>query len=356
MAFHVNGKGEPGKCTAQPGRCPFGGLEDHHATVEEARLAYEDAMGPELIPPVRTKKAALGKLTRQEAIELDQFFTKDELSRECLEKFADKLEALGYDAAELNFVEPSAGGGSFVRAAEAVFPGRPVAKGDLAPKAEDIHQLDFLNDDYAPLLEGERNDRVVIGNPPFGYKARLAKDFINRAFEFSDTVVFVIPVQFQKYWTQKDIDPEAKLVHDETLPYDAFTVNGADYGVQCCFQVWTKRDSSLPDLRKRVKPPQTHPDFDTWIVSSKPESKRHLTEADWDYAVVTQGFKGNFEVIPRTEAHRLSPKRQYMLMKAKTPEAAQRLSTMDYEALANKNTTRVKGFGKADLIEAYASA
>ena len=77
------------------------------------------------------------------------------------------------------------------------------------------------------------------------------------------------------------------------------------------------------------------------------------TEADWDYAVVSQGFKGNFEVIPRERADELSPKRHYMLMKAKTPEAAERLQTLDYEELAGRSTTRVKGFGKADLVEAY---
>lgn len=355
MRYHINYKGNPGVCTAQTGGCPFGDAEDdHYSSPEDARVAFEAEWESENVPRIRTKKAEeLGKLTRQQAIELDQFFTKDELSESALATLSQKLGSLGYDPDKVHFVEPSAGGGSFVRAAEAVFPGRPVAKGDLAPKSEDIYRLDFINEDYSPLVQGDDQQRITIGNPPFGYKAELAKQFINRAFEFSDTVVMVLPIQFQKWGTQKDIDPDAKLIHDETLPYDAFTVNGTDYGVQCCFQIWTKRDTSDPDLRKRTKSPTTHDDFTTWYVSSKPESKRHMKEADWDFAVVSQGFKGNFEVIPRERAHELSPKRHYMLMKAHSPEAAEKLKSMDYEELASKNTTKVKGFGKADLVEAY---
>lgn len=42
--FHINWKGEPGVCTAKPGNCPLGGgEEDHFASKDEARAAYEAA-------------------------------------------------------------------------------------------------------------------------------------------------------------------------------------------------------------------------------------------------------------------------------------------------------------------------
>lgn len=45
MAFHVNDNGDPGSCSAQPGKCPFGGVEEHYPTADEARQAYERTMG-----------------------------------------------------------------------------------------------------------------------------------------------------------------------------------------------------------------------------------------------------------------------------------------------------------------------
>ena len=43
--FHINGKGEPGPCSAQADGCPFGGEESHYSSPEAAREAYEAKMG-----------------------------------------------------------------------------------------------------------------------------------------------------------------------------------------------------------------------------------------------------------------------------------------------------------------------
>ncbi len=42
--FHLNPKtGEPGLCSAQSGRCPFGSLEEHFGSSQEARKAFESS-------------------------------------------------------------------------------------------------------------------------------------------------------------------------------------------------------------------------------------------------------------------------------------------------------------------------
>lgn len=42
MTFHVNPKtGNPGRCSARNGNCPFGNAEEHYATKEQAREAFE---------------------------------------------------------------------------------------------------------------------------------------------------------------------------------------------------------------------------------------------------------------------------------------------------------------------------
>lgn len=48
--FHINGKGEPGRCSAQHGGCPFGGENEHYVTKEGASVAYERSMADGSIP------------------------------------------------------------------------------------------------------------------------------------------------------------------------------------------------------------------------------------------------------------------------------------------------------------------
>lgn len=56
MKYHVNAKGEPGRCSANAGKCPFGGEDRHHESAQEARSAYEARMTESLIPAGMEKK------------------------------------------------------------------------------------------------------------------------------------------------------------------------------------------------------------------------------------------------------------------------------------------------------------
>lgn len=42
--YHVNDKGEAGRCGAYSGGCPFGGDSDHYTSPEEARAGFEEKM------------------------------------------------------------------------------------------------------------------------------------------------------------------------------------------------------------------------------------------------------------------------------------------------------------------------
>lgn len=50
--YHINSKGEPGKCSASVGTCPYGDGRDHYPSEAAAREAYELKMGNDTtIPP-----------------------------------------------------------------------------------------------------------------------------------------------------------------------------------------------------------------------------------------------------------------------------------------------------------------
>lgn len=276
------------------------------------------------------------------AKELDQFYTRPEVASWAVRELKSLFPTLGYN--DPVFVEPSAGTGAFLKA---LGKNDKWIAGDLEPHYPGVLERNFLEDE---LPVAERDSAVIFGNPPFGKKSKLALAFVERSFDYSDTVAFILPVQFRKYITQKQIKSTAKLVYDELCPENSFVFNGKDYDVRCCFQVWTLRETELPDLRTRTAPPTKHVDFTTWTYNAT-EGAEFVFSEDWEFAVRRQGW-GDFTPLHREDDPELSRKIQWMLFKPHTEKARENLLSIDYEELAKKNTS-VRGFGKADLVEEY---
>lgn len=55
--FHINSKGQPGKCGATQGNCPFGGEHQHYDTPAKAQAAYELSMAASTVAPTVKKEA-----------------------------------------------------------------------------------------------------------------------------------------------------------------------------------------------------------------------------------------------------------------------------------------------------------
>lgn len=115
----------------------------------------------------------------------DAYFTPDETALRC-------VEALYEHEPELEgrpVVEPSAGGGAFLRALAAVGKHGELRAYDLEPMAPGIERANFLEDEIAPFEPGT----VVIGNPPYGIRNALSIRFIKRSFELgADRVAFLL--------------------------------------------------------------------------------------------------------------------------------------------------------------------
>jgi len=285
------------------------------------------------------------------AKELDQFYTRPEVSRACVKQLKQILPKLDYGES-ITFIEPSAGTGSFLKALE---PTDKWVAGDLEPKFPGVQERNFLVDTLEVTVP--REERVIFGNPPFGKKAALALEFIERGFDYADTVAFVLPIQLRKYITQKRLREDARLVYDELTPEVSFEFNGKPYEVRCVFQVWTLRnplddkgESLLPDLRRRTAPPTKHPDFEAWIYNATPQAEK-VFMSDWEFVILRQGW-GDFTPKLRNENPELSKKIQWIFVKPLTEQARKNLLSIDYEELAKRNTS-VRGFGKADLVDEY---
>ena len=198
---------------------------------------------------------------------------------------------------------------------------------------------------------GTRIEDVVLTQSSDDNRAG-ASAFINKAFDYSQVVCFVLPIQFNKFSGHNQILPQAKLVFNEPLPENCFVFNGKPYSVRSCFQVWTTRETRIPDLRIRQSPKTRHPDFEMYQYNCTEEAAKFFdkNEYPWDFAVPRQGFKDYR--MRETNPQALDRRVQWIFFKAKNKKVLSRLKNLDFEALSRKNST-IPGFGKADVVEEY---
>ncbi|WP_295512894.1 hypothetical protein [uncultured Sulfitobacter sp.] len=181
----------------------------------------------------------------QRARDLDKFYTKSEIVRQCVDDF-EKWAGIDLTVTQRDILEPSAGAGAFLD----YLPSRTLAY-DIMPEDSRIGTQDFL--------KLERNEpAIVIGNPPFGKACSLAVPFFNHAAKFASHIGFIIPRTFEKASVQNKLDRNFHLVEQRVLARESFTLERESYSVPCVFQVWERRD----ELRPLISLPRVHPDFD----------------------------------------------------------------------------------------------
>jgi len=172
---------------------------------------------------------------------LDQFFTRPEVAKACLASLSKVIAGDDVDAAQCTFLEPSAGSGAFFN----LLPAARRIGLDVAPKCRGVDRQDFLS--YSP--PEDRQNLVVVGNPPFGYRAWLALAFVNHAATFADYVGFILPMAFQ---SEGKGSPRRRvkgmtLVHSEILPPNSFVnPQGKSLAVNTLWQIWRRGENSMP--------------------------------------------------------------------------------------------------------------
>lgn len=272
---------------------------------------------------------------------LDKYYTKSDIAGKCFGALKAHVEFI--DISNVTYFEPSAGNGAFSK----ILPAGSIAI-DLLPETESVIKMDYLNGPVSSLTGNKTI--IVIGNPPFGKKAKLAIEFLNKSLSISVMVGFIVPVQFRKWSVQSKINNKARLIYDHLLPKNSFLLEGKNYDIGCCFQIWTTDLSdSFSDLRIDSKPPTAHPDFEVYQYNRTVEAEKYF-DYEWDFAVPRQGYYDyNIKAYNAKDCDR---KLQWIFFKAKNNESLKRLLNIDYNKLSNKNIG-TPGFGKADLIGEY---
>ena len=281
----------------------------------------------------------------------DKFYTNDDIAELC---FANVIDMTGYDGT-VPLVEPSAGGGAFLRAFKKHGYDTFDAY-DIAPEADEIIKQDFLK------LDRPYDGSVCVGNPPFGHRSKLAIEFFNKCASFSDCVAFVIPVTFDKWSVQSKLDKSFKLILSKRLPDESFNENGQTYSIRCLFQIWVRNDSKLDlghdDLRLKQSPPIALPDaFEIWQHNATEKSRRYVDE-DWEWAFYRQGYKDYSKRFVNPDDYDevrhivYDTNIQLFFVKPLTEHARTVIAAMDLDELAKTNLS-TPGFGKRDFVWCY---
>jgi len=222
--------------------------------------------------------------------ELNQYFTPDADAHRLVASLIDALERPVRDPEdrelyparsrhEFVYIEPGAGGGSFLRAllehgiARDKIIAIEIDEGlcEENPRSDDdpgyVH-ADFLASTAASLPIGTvtlesipRDRRVIIGNPPFsrtgswtrGGTHSMPLQFINHAASLADTVAFLLGVGFRRESTIDRVNPSLHLVLEQPLPrmrfFDRSIQKAAKLKTSNIYQIWRRR----PDGSARPK-------------------------------------------------------------------------------------------------------
>lgn len=155
-------------------------------------------------------------------IDNDKYYTPIDLATYCINK---TYEIIGQDNIS-EIIEPSAGNGSFSNQLNCI-------AYDLIPEGDNIIQQDYLTLDLP-----YKQNRLIIGNPPYGRCLSLAQKFYKKSVELGDYIAFILPIsQLNNSNSMYEFD----LIHSEDL-------SSRDYSgvkLHCCFNIYKRNPNGL---------------------------------------------------------------------------------------------------------------
>ena len=275
------------------------------------------------------------RLDKEDSISGDQFYTKSEIAKKCLDKLSEHVDVNLFDI----IIEPSAGTGSF-------FNLLPVDKRigiDLEPNCEGVIQGDYTDFEPPP------NKRIaVVGNPPFGINSKSAVIFFDHSAKFADIIAFIIPRTWKRISIQNRLSLDFELIFNMDLPTTpcCFTPK---MGAKCCFQIWQR--TSQP--RQKIRQESTHPDFE--FLKMGPLDSKNQPTPNMDADFVMRAYGSNCGRLFTENLISLRPK-SYHWVKSRIDIdlLKERFASLDYSI--SKDTCRQDSIGRKELIYLYKSS
>lgn len=148
---------------------------------------------------------------------LDKYYTPEHIAELVVAQTREYVYSLGYTEEEIEWLEPSAGAGVFLK-----FLPEDTLAFDLEPEHPAVEKQDFLKLWLPPIYShpGSKRIRVCIGNPPFGDKDGLYKKFFHQACGLAQVIAWVLPINALN---NKSSLYQFDLVHSVDLGVDSYS-------------------------------------------------------------------------------------------------------------------------------------
>ena len=264
---------------------------------------------------------------------LDKFYTIPSYSKKCIDKVFQLYDKLSFDL----IIEPSAGNGSFFNQLDC----NNKIGIDISPENENIVKMDFFN--YTP--QKDKNNILVIGNPPFGKVSSIAIKFFNHSAKWVNVIAFIIPRTFRRPSVQNKLNKRFHLIYDEDVSMKpcCFT---PQMMVKCCFQIWEKKEVE----RSFIDLPTKHEHWDFLSFGPLDEYGQPTPPIGADFAMRAYGGKiGEIEKIKLCE---LRPKSWHWIKSnINKEELIDRYNQLNYSD--SLNTARQNSMGRGELVRLY---
>ena len=203
-------------------------------------------------------------------VDLDKFYTNEDVAVFCMSK----IETNKYDFV----IEPSAGGGVFYKN---INHNNKIGL-DIHPTDDSIIEQDW----FTYNIDQSYSNVLVIGNPPFGIRNKLSREFIKHACSFpnTQTVAYILPEVYKKHTLQKVIPNHFRIKTIIDLPKDSFNIEGETYNLPSIFMVIDRSEGE--DLRfdpSKYKETSdwtygTVKDYDFFVMGASPKTTKDFPE------------------------------------------------------------------------------
>ena len=151
---------------------------------------------------------------------LEKFYTNQSVVDICINMIKQELSF----NPNSTIIEPSAGNGAFIDSINSF--NTQTLFIDIEPNDDRIQKQDYLT--FEPDIEMQYH---IVGNPPFGKNSSLARKFIKKSCEFSDTISFILPKSFKKPSMRKAFDLYFHLIRQIDLPGNSFSIGHEIYKI-----------------------------------------------------------------------------------------------------------------------------
>lgn len=260
------------------------------------------------------------------SIESECYFTSDLLAQKCINHLNSLRPLNHFDF----IIEPSAGAGAFYK----YLPAKSIAI-DIEPRNLGILRANFLQ-----YKCGFTGIGLIIGNPPFGVRGKIALEFLNKAMSIANIIAFILPRSFKKPDYFKKINKFFHLV-DSFDCNDFIDLNGNKKSINCVFQIWEKREYERIDVIRDME----HKDLELRNISVSRISVEKLEKYKnyYDFAIKQVGEDLSVRLPSEIKSS------SWWLIKVVNKEKFQKI---DLSFVKNSNSI-IQSISKKDIIEAY---